>query len=207
MSHRIAGLAAALTVLVGASPSLAAGRGASEPSLTIPAARMQHALHCKGKLVAARRDPVLLVPGTFGWGAINWGWNYQKLLPARGWPACTVDLPLNGAGDIQIASQYVVYAIRWMATRSGRHVAVIGHSQGGLEARWAMRWWPDLRPLVSDLITLAAPNHGALYPNLHCTAPGSCAASLYQMRSSSAFPLQPSHLLLSIVAAMRRAVR
>jgi pimeloyl-ACP methyl ester carboxylesterase len=187
MSHRIAGLLVALVLLCGAGSALAAPRTASEPSLTVPAARMQQALHCKGDLVGARRDPVLLVPGTFGWGAINWGWNYQKLLPTRGWPACTIDLPQNGAGDIQVASQYVVHAIRWMATRGGRKVAVIGHSQGGLEARWALRWWPDLRPLVSDLITLAAPNHGALYTNLNCNKPGSCAASLYQMRTSSAF--------------------
>jgi triacylglycerol lipase len=188
MCNRITGFIVAVVLGAGASPALAAARsGLSEPALTISAAQVRHALHCKGDVAGARREPVLLVPGTFGWGAINWGWNYQKLLPARGWPACTVDLPLNGAGDIQVASQYVVYAIRSMAARSGRQVAVIGHSQGGLETRWALRWWPDLRPLVSDVITLAAPNHGALYTNLNCTTAGSCAASLYQMRSSSAF--------------------
>ena len=148
---------------------------------------MRHAMHCKGQLAHATRDPVLLVHGTFGWGWINWGWNYQKVLPTTGWAACTVDLPNHGASDIEPAADYVVYAIRTMAHESGRKVTVIGHSQGGLETRWALRWWPDLRSEVSRVITLTAPNHGALYTNLNCTTPGSCAPSLYQMRSDSAF--------------------
>jgi triacylglycerol esterase/lipase EstA (alpha/beta hydrolase family) len=74
-----------------------------------------------------------------------------------------------------------------MARRSGRKVAVIGHSQGGLQARWALRWWPDVRGRVSDLIMLATPNQGALYPDVSCAAPSSCSASLFQMRSDSAF--------------------
>ena len=80
-----------------------------------------------------------------------------------------------------------MYAIRDMVRRSGRDVAILGHSQGGLAVRWALRWWPDLRAHVSEVVTLAAPNHGALYTNNHCNGPGSCAASLYQMRSDSAF--------------------
>jgi triacylglycerol esterase/lipase EstA (alpha/beta hydrolase family) len=144
-------------------------------------------MQCKGSLTHARHDPVLLVPGTFGWGAINWGWNYQKLLPTKGWPACTIDLPQNGAGDIQVASRYVVAAVQAMAQRSGRTVAIVAHSQGGLEARWALRWWPAIRPLVSELVMLGTPNHGALYTNVHCGTRDSCASSLYQMRSDSAF--------------------
>ena len=41
----------------------------------------------------------------------------------------------------------------------GRKVAIIGHSQGALEARWAVRWWPDLRRVVSEAV--AAPNRQA----------------------------------------------
>jgi triacylglycerol lipase len=187
MAHRIARLVACLALSAALAPAIADARSSSEPALTIPTATLRQAMHCKGKLAGAAHDPVLLVHGTFGWGAINWGWNYQKVLPTKGWPACTVDLPEHGAGDIQRASQYVVYAVRNMATRSRRKVALVGHSQGGLEIRWALRWWPGLRPLVSDVITLAAPNGGALYTNVHCGTPNSCAASLYQMRSDSNF--------------------
>src|SRR5690349_1213919 len=182
---RITGGLVVALCLIPAVVSAAAKSG--EPRLTVSSARVSHAMHCAGRLAGAHHDPVLLVPGTFGWGKINWGWNYQKLLPTKGWPACTIDLPGNGSGDVQVASQFVVRAIRSMAQRSGRHVVLIGHSQGGLEIRWALRWWPDLRPRVSDVVTLAAPNHGALYTDLHCGTPDSCAASLYQMRSTSVF--------------------
>jgi len=157
------------------------------PPLATPGSALRDALTCNGELAGARRDPVLLVHGTFANSEINWSWNYKLALPARGEPSCTVDLPDVSAGDIQVSTEYVVYAIRVMARESGRRVAVIGHSQGGLEARWALRWWPDLRHLVSDVIMLATPNHGALFPDVVCTAPFVCSASLYQMESDSAF--------------------
>ena len=66
-------------------------------------------------------------------GVDQLGWNYQRVLPTKGWAACTIDLPNHGASDIQPAADYVVYAIRTMAHESGRKITVIGHSQGGLE--------------------------------------------------------------------------
>lgn len=42
-----------------------------------------------------------------------------------------------------------------------RKVAVIGISQGGLLPRFALSYWPDLRRKVSDLLAVAAPQHGA----------------------------------------------
>jgi pimeloyl-ACP methyl ester carboxylesterase len=153
----------------------------------VPASKLQAAVSCRGDLAHATKNPVLLIPGTFAWAQINWGWNYQQLLPTLGHPTCKITFPANGAGDIQAATPYAVSAIRMMAHRSGRKVVLIGHSQGGLEVRWALRWWPDLRSKVASVITLAAPNGGALYPNQYCTASNSCAASLYQMRTSSKF--------------------
>jgi triacylglycerol esterase/lipase EstA (alpha/beta hydrolase family) len=157
------------------------------PALATPLAALQSAVQCSGPLAGATRDPVLLVHGTFADSEINWSWNYGLALPARGEPTCTVDLPDKSAGDIQVSTEYVVYAIRTMAAESRRKVAVIGHSQGGLEARWALRWWPDIRRLVSDVIMLGTPNRGALFPDLACPGPSLCAASLYQMQSDSAF--------------------
>jgi len=168
-------------------PSIASARAERGPALAIPVSSLQQALKCSGDLAGAQSDPVLLVHGTFADSAINWSWNYVEALPAVGVPACTVDLPDRSAGDIQVSTEYVVYAIRAMAQESGRRVAVMGHSQGGLEARWALRWWPDLRHLVSDVIMLNTPNQGSAFPDAICTGPGFCAASLYQMRSDSAF--------------------
>jgi len=183
MSRRLLCLAATVTLLVVGTPVTAA----PGPSLQTPLPVLQAALHCTGDLAGAARDPVLLVHGTFADSEINWSWNYALALPARGEPVCTVDLPDVSAGDIQVSTEYVVFAIRTMARASGRKVAVVGHSQGGLEARWALRWWPDLRRLVSDVIMLATPNHGSAFPDAVCTAPYFCAASLYQMQTDSTF--------------------
>jgi triacylglycerol esterase/lipase EstA (alpha/beta hydrolase family) len=187
MFHRIVSLAGCLAVIAAATAPTAAAAPEPGPPLTTPTGVLQQALSCNGDLSTAQRDPVLLVHGTFADSEINWNWNYKQALPARGEPTCTVDLPDRAAGDIQISTEYVVYAIRTMARESGRKVAIIGHSQGGLEARWALRWWPDIRHLVSDVILLATPNNGSAFTDGLCTSPGACAASLYQMRSDSAF--------------------
>ena len=187
MLRSIALLTGGLALAAGAMPAVTSAAPASGPALTTPAQSLRAALACEGKIAGARRDPVLLVHGTFGDGAINWGWNYQRVLPTRGRAACTVDLPAKGTGDVQLASEYVVHAIRSLARRSGRRVAVIGHSQGGLETRWALRWWPDLRRRVSDVVMLGTPNHGSSFTNQLCAVPRSCAAALFQMRTDSAF--------------------
>jgi triacylglycerol lipase len=187
MLRRVVSIAGSLALIAAVSPATAPAEPAPGPDLTTPASSLRQALSCNGELSGARRDPVLLVHGTFADSAINWSWNYKQALPARGETACTVDLPDRSAGDIQLSAEYVVYALRAMARESGRDVAIITHSQGALEARWALRWWPDLRHKVSDVITFAAPNYGSAFPDAICVAPYLCAASLYQMRSDSKF--------------------
>ena len=172
------------------SLTLAAGSDAAAkgPKLSVSEGTVRDAMICNGKLPHADADPVLLIHGTFADSDINWRWNYQKVLPEmRGQTACTVDLPDVASGDVQVSTEYVVRAIRFMARRSDRQVAIISHSQGGLEARWALKWWPDIRQLVSDLVMFVPPNHGAAFPDNACGDPGSCAAALYQMRSDSNF--------------------
>jgi pimeloyl-ACP methyl ester carboxylesterase len=188
MIRRIVFLAVLLALITALAPGAAlAGKREPGPSLVTPVATLEQSLSCTGSLSHLKRDPVLLVHGTFADSAINWSWNYEEALPARGETACAVDLPDRSAGDIQISTEYVVYAIRAIAERSHRSVAVISHSQGGLELRWALRWWPDLRKLVSDAVLFVAPNNGSAFPDALCTVPNVCAASLYQMRSDSRF--------------------
>jgi triacylglycerol lipase len=182
MWKRTAGLAV-LVALFPAAPSVAA----PGPKLSPAPSKLRHSLSCKGDLRHSERKPVLLVHGTFADSKINWSWNYKKTLPERGQPACTVDLPDLSSGDIQPTSEYVVYAIRAMAKRRGGKIDVIGLSQGGLNIRWALRWWPDLRRLVDDAVLFVTPNHGAKFTDVVCTGPGICASALYQMRSDSIF--------------------
>ena len=51
-------------------------------------------------------------------------------------------------------------AIRAMNAATGRRVDVLGHSQGGMVPRWALRFWPDTRAMVDDQIGMAPSNHG-----------------------------------------------
>ena len=69
---------------------------------------------------------------------------------------------------------------------NGRRIAVITHSQGGMEGRWAVRWWPTVRREVADLIPLASPNHGIVGADL-CGDSGNCWPAVWQMRSNANF--------------------
>jgi triacylglycerol lipase len=130
--------------------------------------------------------PVLLVHGTGLTPKQSWSWNYGMVLPALGYPTCTVALPQQALGDIQIASEYVVYAVDTMAARWHSQVDVIGHSQGGIEPRWALRWWPGLRSKVDHYIGLASPNNG-IYAADACADSGDCWPAVWQMAHGSHF--------------------
>ena len=89
--------------------------------------------------------------------------------------------------DIQVASEYVVYAIKKMAADSGDKVAVVGYSQGGIEPRWALKYWPELRSLVSDYVGIAPASHGADGAAGLCSLPAGCGPSILQMSPGSKF--------------------
>jgi len=73
-----------------------------------------------------------------------------------------------------------------MAARWRSSVDIIGHSQGGLEPRWALRWWPGLRDKVDHYIGLASPNHG-IYAADACADSGNCWPAVWQMTQTSKF--------------------
>jgi triacylglycerol esterase/lipase EstA (alpha/beta hydrolase family) len=181
-SRRIALIAASTLTALLPRPAGAAPGG---PALSVPANRLSASLSCPARF-APDRDPVLLVHGTATNTHDTWSANYADLLPELGFPVCAVDLPDRALGDIQVASEYVVHAIRTIAAASGRRVDVIGHSQGTLEPRWALRWWPDIRGLVDDDISLGGPHHGASGADGVCIS-GSCAPAAQQMRHGARF--------------------
>jgi hypothetical protein len=51
--------------------------------------------------------------------------------------------------------------------------------------RWALRFWPDTRAMVDDLVGLSPSNHGTLDAIPVCAA--SCAPAFWQQRSNAAF--------------------
>lgn len=141
----------------GSSEGASGAGGLDEPGFETEAALLDAALVCNP--FSASGSVVLLVHGTFTHGEEQWSWNYEPLLLERGYDVCIVTYPNRGLGDAQISAEYIVYAIDKIAD-SGRKVSIVGHSQGGLGPRWAVRWWPSLRERVEDMVLLASPNHG-----------------------------------------------
>jgi hypothetical protein len=192
-SRTAAGLAVSLVLAASALLALASTSSANieslfGPRLTVPPATLAGALSCPQSLRHLHRNPVLLVPGTGLSGSDTWSWNYAITLPQAGYATCVVTLPDFTLGDIPTATQYVVAAIRTMALQSGRQVSVMGFSQGGLEARWALRFWPDLRFLVDDYISVSTPQHGTTTTDPLCLPPSpGCAAGIWQQAHGSNF--------------------
>ncbi|QDY80198.1 esterase/lipase family protein [Streptomyces qinzhouensis] len=179
-------LCAALLTLAPAAPAAtAAASTAGEPPLSVPADRLAAALDCPPGLGGSSRDAVLLVHGTGVDADLNWGWNYAPALRDLGYDVCTVDLPGRSLTDIQESAEYVVHALTTMRAATGRKVDAIGHSQGGLQLRWALTYWPSLRDSVDDAVSLGTPEYGAAAGGPACIL--SCAPALHQMSRGSAF--------------------
>jgi triacylglycerol esterase/lipase EstA (alpha/beta hydrolase family) len=179
MSRRAAIVSAALLAACGNSAPIGLTMTAG-PVLSAPQADLEAALSCP-RAIAHGERAVLLVHGTSVTPEENWQWNWQRALPELGFATCTVRLPGYAFVDIQSSSEYVVHAIRALSDATGARISVVGVSQGGLQPRWAIRWWPDIRSRVDDLVMLATPNHGALFADAACAALP-CPPALMQSR-------------------------
>jgi hypothetical protein len=173
------------------APTTAAARdfaspGRAGPAFSPPEAALSKALVCKPEVAASSRAPVLLVPGTTLTPQANFGWNYMRALDSRKIPWCSIELPGNANDDVQVAGEYVAYAIRRVHAMSGKKIQVLGFSQGGMVPRWALRFWPDTRAMVDDVVGLDPSNHGTLTAD-YCIQTKSCPAAFWQQRASAAF--------------------
>ncbi|MCW2757988.1 MAG: putative lipase [Nocardioidaceae bacterium] len=155
------------------------------PALTVPEAQLAAAVSCDATARSGNaRQVVLLIPGTGATAEEAWAWNYERSLPAAGFGTCTVQLPERSLGDFTVSAQYAVYAARHAYQLSGKPIAILGHSQGGLMAVWIAKFWPDVAAHASDVIGLAADVRGTQLANTLCTA-GSCAPIAWQMARGS----------------------
>jgi triacylglycerol lipase len=166
--------------------------GAKDPRLRTSAGKLNAALHCQAAVRHAKREPVLLVHGTGGGGKEEWvaPVDFRKAVSDAGYPVCYVELPDKALTDVQTSAEYVVNAIRRVRKMAGRPIALYGHSQGGLLARWALTFWPSLRSQVADAVSVAGTQHGtngaagaALIDSL-CQSPG-CPQAFWQQRIGS----------------------
>ena len=186
------GIVLGLAVLAGAGQASASAIYApverSGPALTVDPAVLASSLSCDGQLADATVEPVLLLPATTVDSEQNFGFSYEPFLRAQGIPYCASDLPGSDAFNmdaIQNRADYLVYAIRYMYNLAKRPIAMIGASQGGMVERWPLRFWPDTRRMVADVVSLDGPNHGSLAANALCLVP--CAPAIFQQTYQSHF--------------------
>lgn len=155
------------------------------PVLAVAQAELDASLQCSPDVVAGVAETVLLIPGTTLTPATNYDWNWLPAFQVDGRPHCTVELPGAAMVDIQTSAEYVVHALRAVTGRTGGLVDVVGYSQGGMIGRWALRFWPDTRALVDDLVGLAPSNHGTLTAIGPCATP--CPPAFRQQIAGSTF--------------------
>ena len=155
------------------------------PALSVPVAKLRASLRCTDNLVSAGREPVLLVPPTLA-DPDEAFVGYIRAFDAQDIPYCTVTMPHHTTQDIQLSGEFVVNAIRRIHALTGRKVQILGWSQGaGPEPRWALRFWPDIRAMVDDLVGLEAPNHGTVIARGFCLQ--SCIPAIWQQLDSAKF--------------------
>ena len=157
------------------------------PNLSVPSATLKAALECSGDFAHSTLQPVRLNPATGVTVDENFSWNYERAFTAQKRPWCAIHMPAHTLGDIQVAGEYLVYAIRTMRAKSTRDIAVLGHSQGGMSMRWALRFWPDTRSKVDDVIGMAASNHGTTVLPSCVVGLTSCLPAVWQQLDEAEF--------------------
>lgn len=181
----VAGLMAGCSGAGTDAPQNAASGCPVPQPLTAPAVELDAAMQCSDNLAGSDRAPVLLVPGTATTPETAFSWSYVPALEALAWPYCTVELPDSAMADAQLSAEYIVHAVRSMADISGRRVAVVGYSQGGMLPRWAIKYYPDVRAQIEELVAFSPSNHGTETAAPTCVS--GCQPSIAQQQIGSDF--------------------
>lgn len=172
-----------LTAAIGGGVATAAADPPG-PALRTEPELLDAALSCP-QGVRGSRGPVLLVPGAGGDPVTVFAAGLEPVLEAGGHPTCLLTLPGAGFADFQLQAEYVVAAVREIAARSQQRVSMIGVSSGGMLVRWAVKWWPDVRSLVDDVIGIAPSNRGFDLAAPLCGGP--CPPATRQLKSDSKY--------------------
>lgn len=130
---------------------------------------------------------MLLVPGTGSYGGVNFQNNFYKILKATNYAdPFWLNIPGAQLGDVQVAAEYVAYAVNYMQCQSGRTIAGLSWSQGSLDFQWAFKYWPSTRASTTDHIAISPDYHGTIFANALCAALP-CDPSVLQQEYTSKF--------------------
>jgi triacylglycerol lipase len=187
-------VAAVALAVTWSTPVSVAPSWPGEARYSVPVSDLDDALACHDRAApsgSGRSQPVLLVHGTGMTRSETWGGTYWPALAAAGFDVCWVALPEAALGDIQIAAEYVARAIEDLHEATNEPVDVVAHSQGALETRWAIKWFPSGR-YVDDSVSLAGPEHGTTFAN-GLTRFHLCSPACWQMRDDARFIAALNH--------------
>jgi pimeloyl-ACP methyl ester carboxylesterase len=134
---------------------------------------------------AAHPYPVILVHGTFGDMTVSWN-TIAPALEARGYCVWALDYGNRGTGDIdRSADQLVAFIAKVRSVTGAAKVSMIGHSQGGMLARY-VTVRRGLLGVVDDVVGLAPSSHGTTNPLAGPAGVFGCTACA-QQKAGSAF--------------------
>lgn len=138
------------------------------------------------------RGIVLFVPGTGGSAREAYRSSpFYQGLPSYGFDVCLVDIPDYSLGDMQLAAEFIAYAVKYLApmsTASANKINLVSYSQGGANVQWASTFWPSIRKFVKGHVALAPPMRGTASTILLCpvsSLAGGCQPSILQQTSGS----------------------
>ena len=187
MRRPLARLALALVIVVvpvaAALAVVSRSPGASHADSPRPPARDARRPAAAALRCATPRHPfpVVLVPGTFD--ATSWS-VMADALAARGYCVATFDYRNAGIGSIAASARQLRHFVdRVLARTHATRVSIVGHSEGGMMARYYVRFLGGAAK-VEDLVALAPPNHGTTTPLVIPGAVLGCVACLQQTAGS-----------------------
>lgn len=156
--------------------------------LLTPENTLLAAMKCSGNFGPNAGRTVLMIPAATMTIDSELSWTYIPSLEQIGQPWCAVDLPFKHTGDLQVAAEYVTYAMRKVHDVTKTKMAIINFSQGGATSRWSLKYFPDTRSMVEDFISVAASHHALIEGNLLCTIDAlTCVTSFTQLSVGSKF--------------------
>ena len=132
---------------------------------------------------AQRPAPVVLVHGTFGDRSYGWE-RLSSALTDAGWCVWSLEYGQQGTQDIRrSAVELRAYVRRVLRATGAGKASLVGHSQGGLLARYYVARLGGGR-VVDDVVSIAGTHHGSTFPLL---ASGLSCPACRQQAAGSAF--------------------
>ncbi|KAK1094378.1 hypothetical protein LTR48_000476 [Friedmanniomyces endolithicus] len=152
------------------SPPIYPKANSTDAPYDLPEARLRAAIHIPSTYQygsPGAPQPIILVPGTGNTGYLTFRGSYIPLLTGStiGDPVW-LNIPGYLLNDAQTNAEYVAYAIGYISAISAhRQVAVLGWSQGNIDAQWAFKYWPSTRGKVTDHVAFSPDYHGTVLAN------------------------------------------